>query len=133
MPNPVVHFEFGVRDTAKAKAFYGSLFGWEFNEYGPAVMVGNIGPHAPGMEGGQGNPMAGIGGHISCMPGPDGKPVPYCVVYVLVDDLAKTIAHAEKLGGKAMIPPTEVPDMGHFAWIRDPDGTIVGLWKAMGR
>lgn len=31
--------------------------------------------------------------------------------------------------GKAIIPPTEVPGMGAFAWFSDLDGNTIGLWK----
>ncbi len=119
MPAPIIHFEIGVKDAAKATAFYGSLFGWEFSPYGRAAMIGNVGPQGP-------NPTAGIGGHISSL---GHEPHNYCVIYAQVDDLAATIAQAEKLGGKACVPPTEVPPMGAFAWIRDPEGNMVGLWK----
>ncbi|GMU82022.1 MAG: hypothetical protein AMXMBFR47_18930 [Planctomycetota bacterium] len=118
MAAPVVHFEIGIKDTAKARAFYGPLFGWEFSDYGPASMIANIG----GMCGGQ-----GIGGHLNNLGHP---PHNYCVIYALVDNLEATIAQATKLGGKSVVPPTEVPGMGHFAWITDPEGNCVGLWKA---
>ncbi|MCH7878234.1 MAG: hypothetical protein IH914_02845 [candidate division Zixibacteria bacterium] len=52
------------------------------------------------------------------------------MVYVKVDDLKEYLDKAEKLGGKTMIPPTPVPGMGNFAWLNDPEGNIVGLWKA---
>lgn len=123
MAAPIVHFEFGVRDVAKARAFYGPLFGWEFSAYGNAAMLSNVGPMAPA-------PTPGIGGHINSLGHP---PHNYCVVYALVDDLAATIAHAVTLGGKQIVPPTEVPGMGHFAWIGDPEGSMVGLWKAAAR
>ena len=123
MPAPIVHFEFGVRDINKAKSFYGPLFGWEFLPYGNAGMIGNIGPMAPGN---QGTCTPGIGGHINSLGHP---PHTYCVVYAQVDDLNATIAQAEKLGGKKLVPPTEVPNLGHFAWITDPEGNTVGLWK----
>ncbi len=45
------------------------------------------------------------------------------MVYAQVDNLETTISKAEKLGGKKVVPPTEVPGMGHFAWINDPEGT----------
>jgi predicted enzyme related to lactoylglutathione lyase len=50
-------------------------------------------------------------------------------VYVQVPDLAAHIKKAQSLGGKQIVPPTDVPGMGQFAWIADPEGTIVGLWK----
>lgn len=119
MGSPVVHFEIGMRDIEKAKAFYGPLFGWEFNAYGPAALLSNIGPQA-------GAP--GIGGHLNALGHP---PHNYCVVYVAVDDLNAALAKVASLGGKTMVPPTEVPGMGSFAWFTDPEGNMVGLWKAM--
>lgn len=119
MPAPVVHFEIGFKDIEKAKKFYGPLLGWEFESYGPAAMLSNIGrPPGPG-----------IGGHLNSLGHP---PHNYTVVYALVDNLEKTIAHATKLGGSSVVPPTEVPGMGHFAWIKDPEGNMFGLWKAAG-
>ena len=52
-------------------------------------------------------------------------------IYAQVDDLQATIDHAVKLGGKMLVPPQEVPNMGHFAWIQDPDGNMIGIWKLL--
>lgn len=120
MPCPVVHFEIGCKDNPKAQKFYGELFGWTFEPYGPAAMIQNIG--GPGGT--------GIGGHINSL---GHEPHNYTVVYALVDDLQASIDKAQKLGGKLVVPAQEVPGMGHFAWVTDPEGTIVGLWKAAGR
>ena len=117
MAAPIVHFEIGVQDVAKAQRFYGPLLGWEFSAYGPAAMVSNVGPMAGTM---------GIGGHINALGHP---PHNYCVVYAQVEDLAATIARAQELGGKQLVPPTEIPGMGHFAWLADPEGNTVGIWK----
>src|ERR1043165_47777 len=112
MPAPVVHFEIGVRDTAKATRFYGPLFGWEFQNFGNAAMVGPTPP--------------GIGGHLNSL---GHEPHNHTLFYVQVDDLKKTIDQATALGGKVCVPPTEVPGMGHFAWLQDPEGNSIGIWK----
>ena len=39
MSKPVVHFEIGCADTAKAAEFYGPLFGWATAQMGPALMI----------------------------------------------------------------------------------------------
>lgn len=116
MPAPIVHFEIGWRDIEKAKKFYGPLFGWEFGAHGNAAMV----PQPPGG--------IGIGGHLNSL---GHEPHHYVTIYAMVDDLKATLDHATKLGGKTIVPPTEVPGMGHFAWLQDPDGNCIGLWKAM--
>ncbi len=50
--------------------------------------------------------------------------------YVEVDDPAAYLARAEKLGGKTIVPPSEIPDFGlTFAFFADPEGHVVGLSK----
>ncbi len=120
MASPVVHFEIGCKDAAKNSAFYKSLFGWSFESMGPSQMITNIGMGPDGKGG------PGIGGHLNQLGHP---PHNYVTVYVQVDDLAKTLAQAESLGGKTIVPPQEVPGMGHFAWFMDPEGNGIGLWK----
>jgi len=40
------------------------------------------------------------------------------------------LERAEKLGGKTVAPPTEIPDFGlTFAFFADPDGHVAGLSK----
>lgn len=115
MANPVVHFEIGCRNSEETKEFYSNLFDWSIEQHGPAGMI---------STGGE----VGIGGHITEL---GHEPHNYTLVYVLVDDLAAYIKKAEGLGGSMVVPPTEVPGMGSFAWFKDPEGTTVGLWKPM--
>lgn len=116
MGAPVVHFEIGCRNSQKAVKFYSDLLGWKIEQQGPAAMIDTQG-------GG-----TGIGGHISSM---GHEPHNYLTVYAEVDNLAAYLKKAESLGGKTVVPPQEVPGMGHFAWFSDPDGNVVGLWKPM--
>jgi predicted enzyme related to lactoylglutathione lyase len=71
---------------------------------------------------------AGIPGHITAL---GHEPHNYVTVYVEVDDLQNYLDKAEGLGGKMIIPPTEVPEMGSFAWFADIDGNTIGLWKPL--
>ncbi len=114
MPAPVVHFEIGFKSVERAKSFYGPLFGWTFEAYGPAAMISGIAGERS------------IGGHLNQL---GHEPHNYCVVYAQVDSLKESIERAKSLGGKALVPPTEVPGMGSFAWISDPEGNTVGLWQ----
>lgn len=114
MGNPVVHFEIGCRDSEKTQEFYSKLFDWNIETHGPAAMISTGGEE-------------GIGGHISAL---GHEPHNYTLIYVQVDDLDVAIEQATELGGEVMVPPTEVPGMGNFAWIKDPEGLPLGLWKA---
>ncbi len=113
MGNPVVHFEIGCRDSAKTGEFYSELFGWSIQQMGPAEMI------STGSD-------VGIGGHISAL---GHEPHNYVAIYVEVDDIPAYLEKAERLGGSTVVPKTEVPGQGWFAWLKDLDGNIAGLWK----
>ncbi|MBI5288171.1 MAG: hypothetical protein HY873_04295 [Chloroflexi bacterium] len=53
----------------------------------------------------------------------------YVTFYVAVDDLAASLARAETLGGKTIVPPTPIPNVGAFAMFEDPEGHMIGLLK----
>ncbi len=40
-----------------------------------------------------------------------------------------TLDKAAELGGKTLIPPVDIPT-GTFAWMNDPEGNTIGLWKS---
>ncbi len=113
MGQPVVHFEIGCRNSPKTQEFYGKLFDWTITQQGPAAMI----------DTGAGS---GINGHITAL---GHEPHHYVTFYVQVENLQATLDRAAELGGKTLIPPTEVPGMGSFAWLTDLDGNVVGLWK----
>ena len=115
MGTPIVHFEIGCRDTEATSRFYQKLFGWEINGDGPAAMIDT-------------KNSTGIQGHITSL---GHEPHNYLTVYAHVDDLESTLKRAEELGAKTMIPPTDIPGMGQFAWFADPEGTLLGLWKPL--
>lgn len=120
MPAPVVHFEIGCKNLESTKAFYSKVLGWEYQPGMPTMgMVANLGPYSA-------SPAPGIGGHINSL---GHEPHTYVTVYAAVDDIAATLVMVEKNGGKTLIPATEVPGMGHFAWFKDPEGNVIGLWK----
>jgi uncharacterized protein len=113
MADPVVHFEIGCKDTQKASEFYSSLFGWNAAPYGPALMI-------------QTGSKEGIQGHFTAL---GREPHHYTIFYVQVDDITASLAKAESLGGKTVVPKVDIPGTGSFAWFSDPDGNTIGLWK----
>jgi uncharacterized protein len=111
MPHPVVHFEIGCRDSVKTQEFYKKLFDWKIEAMGPAAMIA--------AEAG------GITGHITAL---GHEPQHYTIFYVSVDDVAAYLEKAKALGAKTLVPPVDIPS-GTFAWMQDPEGNTVGLWK----
>lgn len=123
-PAPVIHFEIGCQNLAKTGAFYGDLFGWTYESGMPSMsMINNIGGHVKA-------PTDGIGGHLTSL---GHEPHQYVTIYAMVDDIEAMLEKSTKLGGKIVIPKQEVPGMGWFAWLADPEGNIIGLWTPMGR
>lgn len=60
--------------------------------------------------------------------GKDGPSLQNFTFYVEVDDPAKFLEKAEKLGGMTIVPPTEIENFGlTFAFFADPEGHVVGL------
>lgn len=49
--------------------------------------------------------------------------------YVQVDDPQAYLDKVESLGGKTVVPVTEIPNMVTFALFTDPEGHMVGLVK----
>lgn len=107
---PVVHWELEARDPESMAAFYRAMFNWEIGD-GPIM----------GIQAGIGGPEPGPGAHIR---GSDRSAV---VVYVQVRDLHESLDRAEALGGKAAVPPFDVPGGPSLAGIDDPEGNRVML------
>ena len=116
MPNPIVHWEIQSNQPEKLQKFYGNLFDWHVNADNP-MNYGMVDAHDE----------KGIGGGIG---GTNGGPN-QLVVYAEVDDLDKYLRKAEGLGGKTIVPPTEVPGQVTFALFADPEGNMFGMTKAM--
>ncbi len=49
--------------------------------------------------------------------------------YAQVDDLQAYLDKAERLGGKAVLPPMEIPETVTLAMFSDPEGNLIGLIK----
>ena len=102
-------------DVAAAKVFYTKLFGWDSEAMSMPGMTYTV-----VKAGGK-----GIGG-IMAMPkdAPKGMP-PMWGAYVTVDDVDQTAKTAEKLGAKILMPPTDIPTVGRFCVIQDPQGAVI--------
>jgi hypothetical protein len=114
MPHPVVHWEIGAANAKRSQEFFAKLFDWKIDANNPL----NYGMVDTGG--------GGINGGICDAP----KGVPYFVMYIQVDDLQQYLDKAASLGGQAVVPPTIIPCVGVYAFFKDPDGNIIGLFKS---
>ena len=115
-----VWVELGTTDQAAAKAFYGSLFGWEANEM----------PMGPGeyytifrLEG------RDTAAAYTRAPQTSGGAPPHWMPYISVDNADQAAARATQFGGKVAAPPFDVYDAGRMAVVVDPTGAMFSLWQ----
>jgi predicted enzyme related to lactoylglutathione lyase len=75
-------------------------------------------------------PSSGPGGGLSPVDNQMYRPGE-ALVYVGTDDIEATLARAEELGAKTLMPKTEIPHTGWFAILSDPSGARVALYQNM--
>jgi len=70
----------------------------------------------------------GAGGMMPIPKQAQGAP-PNWLSYFAVDDVDKSAAKVKELGGKVMNPPQDIPNIGRFAVVTDPQGAHFALFK----
>lgn len=113
MGQPVVHFEIIGRDGKRLQEFYSQLFHWHVDADNP-MNYGVVDTHGEG----------GIGGGIA-----QGDGESRVTFYIQVDDPQAYLNRVEEMGGKTIVPVTEIPNMVTFAQFSDPEGNVIGLVK----
>ena len=109
-------YELTTSNRKEARAFYGKLLGWEFQD----MDVGD-GTYTVINVGGQ-----SMGGITDIPPNAQGMP-PGWGGYATVDDVDAVVASVAKLGGRVLLAPTDIPTVGRFATIMDPQGATLSL------
>jgi hypothetical protein len=104
-------------DVAKAKGFYGELFGWTFRDSDMGSFVYSV------AQVGE----RGVAGFMPLSAMPQPAPPPCWTSYVSAADVDATVALAEQNGGFAPMKPQSIPGVGRFAMIGDPTGGFLGL------
>jgi uncharacterized protein len=105
-------------DPEGARHFYADLLGWEFEVYNaekfdyPMIKVGDT------THGGFG-------------PAQEGAP-PHWLGHVLVDDVDAAVGRVEAAGGTIVSPPLDIPDVGRFSVVADPQGAMFSLYASKG-
>lgn len=110
-------------DPEAAGAFYAEVFGWKPHSVDMGGGTTYTLFHRPGTKGFDGGPI-GAGG---MMKSPPGMPRSFWMAYVAVENADRSSEKATKLGGKVMVPPTDIPNVGRFACWSDPQGASLAV------
>ena len=103
-------------DPDAARKFYGDLFGWEYGE-----MPTPDGPYGIAMV--DGDRVSGIMGKPR-----ENQDMPNCWgQYFTVDDCDAAAEKAVAGGATIIYPPTDIPTVGRFAVIQDPQGAVFSI------
>jgi predicted enzyme related to lactoylglutathione lyase len=120
----VVHFEIPADDESRAREFYGSVFGWqvqEMPEMDYTIMMTTPVDQQTQLPTEPGAINGGLMKRSADTPAP--------VLTVDVESIDDSLKHIEAAGGSTVKPRTEIPGMGAFAYFKDSEGNVVGLWE----
>lgn len=101
-------------DPAAATAFYGGLFGWQFEERGGGYSVATL----------DGKTVTGIASASAT-----GRETPDWTTYVAVDDVETAAQRVRDAGGTVVGEPADRLGLARVALCTDPEGAAFGLWE----
>lgn len=113
----ITHIEITAKDRKQLAGFYEKVFGWEtqhIDEMDYSTFVTDT-----------------VGGGFN----PEGEQaaVGDVRVYLASDDIEADLKNIEANGGSVVVPKTEIPGMGWFAWFTDPTGNTMALYEDMNK
>ncbi len=105
------YLEFPATDMEAMKAFYGTVFGWSFTDYGPDYV--SFAKAQAGRDG-------GFARFSQAQP-------PGLLAIFYSDDLPATLSKIEAAGGKILKPIYDFPGGRRFHFA-DPSGNELAVW-----
>lgn len=116
-------YELMTTDTEAAGAFYSRVLGWNLQDSGHPGMsytLLKVGDH-------------GVGGMMALPEAArKGGARPGWMGYIWVRDLEVAVAAVKAAGGAVHRPPDDIPGVGRFAVVADPQGAIFVLFRHIG-
>lgn len=120
----VQHFEIPADDMARAKKFYGAVFGWKIQD-------------VPGMEYAMADsvetdqnrqPIGGTNGGILKRNGDYAKTTS---ITITVDDADLAVQRVVGAGGRLVREKQKFGGIGYVAYVMDTEGNVVGIWQSL--
>jgi len=113
-----IWYECITADADATERFYGTVLGWTCARM----------PGGPQMDyriaSANGTPVAGL------MQQPEGEEMPLrWLIYFGVEDVDRSVQEAGQAGASVHVPPTDIPEVGRFAFLGDPQGALFYLMR----
>lgn len=121
-PSPFVWYELITSDAAAAESFYRDVVGWGAQQVGGPGMaytmltVGDV-------------PTAGL---MAIPESCAGQLKPGWTGYIAVEDVDAAAAAVRTAGGQVSRGPDDIPGVGRFASVADPQGATFNLFRPLG-
>lgn len=110
-------------DPKAAEAFYTKVVGWTTEAFPGSGM-----PYTVWKAGSQ-----GIGGMMATTDEMKAAGVPpHWMIYVGVTDIEAAVGKAQSLGGRVQVKPQEIPNVGVFSVLADPQGAVFAVLQPEG-
>ena len=113
--HPICHIEIPATDPTTLSAFYTEVFNWQIEAVDTTRSA-----HLFHVQ-------RGPGGAFVQESETTGAKVGQVLIYIFTEDIDATLAKAEALGAKTLMPKTEVP-YGWTATFADPAGNRIALF-----
>ena len=117
--NPFIWQELVTLDQETSGEFFSKLFGWSLKQ----IDAGEFGTYTLFQK--EGRDIAGMMNPTSNTPG-EGS---YWHSYIAVVDIDDCAKQTEVLGGKVLVLPHDVPDVGRVCAVSDPTGAVIHLMQ----
>lgn len=121
MPSRIAHIAINADDVDRARRFYGAVFGWSFEAWGPPGFF-----HIRTGSEDAGQPIAALQERRGLL---RGAPTIGFEVTVAVDDIPATVAAVQDAGGTVLAPPATIAGVGELVWVQDTEGNVVGAMR----
>lgn len=125
--DPIVHFELPAKDLDRAKKFYSSIFGWNLQDWPMPDGTTYVGVHTTPIDEKTRMPLkpGGINGGMVLRD----KIIQAPIFAIQVDSIDERIKQVEAAGGSVVLPKKDIMGMGFYAYIKDLEDNVIGLWE----
>ncbi len=124
----VQHFEIPADDLTRARAFYEASFGWKTSSFPMPDGSDYVGLHTGPTD--DKNMVQGNNFINGGMFKRGGKfPATTPTIATVVQDIDASLEKVVAAGGSVAMPKQEIAGMGYYAYIKDTEGNIIGVWQ----